>query len=299
MATCRFCGKGFANSQAVRAHLKGCDAYIGKFPRHAGLPEGTDETPTPSSVIASFDSQTEDFDPVAKVRQQVSAEKLRLTLREVRQAHGELDAREEARRNAAAEKVTREAESRAAAEREREAARARAVLDAQARRAAEDAEERRKIKRREAIQRAKLKVVDQWWGSINVSAALKAQILQAIEVELAALPVDELPEAELVQIAEGTRDRLYGQAVAAQQAATARLQRKQALQQYGLEYAQKELREIDGLNLSERWDIEALVKDDLESLHGDESRADVKDRVEAILDEEGLGMDDEDKDEDE
>lgn len=295
MATCRFCGKGFANSQAVRAHLKGCDAYIGKFPRQAGLPEGTDEAPTPSSVIASFDSQTEDFDPVSKMRQQVSAEKLRLTLREIRQAHGDLDAREEARRNAAAEKVSREAESRATAEREREAARARAMLDAQARQAAEDAKERRKMKRREAIQRAKLKVVEEWWGGIRLSAALKAQILQAIEAELAPLPVDELPEAELVQIAEGIRDRVYGQAIAAQQAAAAQLQRKQALQQYGLEYAQAELREIDGLKLSERWDTEALVRDELESLRGDESRTDVKDRVDAILDEEGFGIDDEDQ----
>jgi hypothetical protein len=84
--------------------------------------------------------------------------------------------------------------------------------------------------------------------------------------------------------------------VAAQQAAAARLQRKQALQQYGLEYVQKELREIDGLTLSERWDVEALVKEDLESLRGDESRADVRDRVEAILEGEGLGMDDEDED---
>jgi len=295
MAICRFCGKGFANSQAVRAHLKGCDAYIGKFPRQAGLPEGMDETPTPSSVIASFDSQTEDFDPVTKMRQQVSAEKLRLTLREIRQAHGDLDAREEARRNAAAEKVSREAESGATAEREREAARARAMLDAQARQAAEDAKERRKIKRREAIQRAKRKAVDEWWGSIGLSAAMKAQLLQAIEAELAPLPVDELPEAELVQIAEGIRDRVYGQAIAAQQAAAAQLQRKQALQQYGLEYAQTELRDIDSLKLSERWDIEALVKDELESLRGDESRTDVKDRVDAILDEEGFGIDDEDE----
>jgi predicted GNAT family acetyltransferase len=233
------------------------------------------------------------------MRRRVSTEKLRYSLREIQQAHGDMDAREEARRAAAAEKATREAEARAAAERERQAARAKAAFDAYARRTAEEAQERRKTKRREAIQRVKHKVVDEWWGGIGMAATLKAQMLQAIEAELTPLPADELPETELVQVAEGIRDRIYGQAVAAQQAATARLQRKQVLQQYGLEYAQKELREIDGLKLSERWRIEALVKDDLESLRGDESRADVRERVEAILDEEGLGMDDEDEDEDE
>jgi hypothetical protein len=127
-----------------------------------------------------------------------------------------------------------------------------------------------------------------------LSADLKARILQAIEAALAPLPVDELPEAELVQIAEGIRDRINDQAVAAQEAAAARLRQKQALQKYGLEYAQAELRGIEDLDVTERWRIEALVKYELESIRGDESRTDVKALVDEFLDVEGFEIADED-----
>ena len=294
MAVCRFCGQGFGNRQAVRAHLKACAAYLGRFTRQPGLPEGTGVMPAQNLAGAFSDAMDEGFDPVNKMRQQVSAEKLRLTLREVRHAHGELDAREDARRKAAADQEAREVQSRIAVEREREAGRARAALDAEARRETEQAKERRKAKRREVIQQAKLKAVDEWWASFRLSSGLKAQILQAIESALAPLPVDELPQAELLQIAEGVRDRIYGQAIEAQNAAAARLQQKQALQRYGLEYAQGELRDVEGLDVFERWRIEAVVRDELETLTGDESRAEVKAWVDDVLDGEGFEVADED-----
>ncbi len=296
MAVCRFCGQEFGSRQGVRAHLKACAAYLGRAPRQALLPEAAGGMPTQSPAGASFDLPAEDFDPVTKMRQQVSAEKLRLTLREIRQAHGELDARENASRRAAAEQQAREAAARAAPEREREAARASAALEAESRRRAEEAKERHKAKRRQIIQDTKQAVVERWPASYRLSTELKAQILQAIERALAPLPIEELPQAELVQIAEGVRDRLHGEALARQNATAARTQRQQALQRYGLEYAEQELEAIEDLDLSERWRIESVVTEELKALTGDESRTEVRAWVDEILDEEGIGLEDDEDD---
>ncbi len=296
MAVCRFCEKEFGSRQAVRAHLKACAAYLGRFTRQAALPEAAGAMPTQSPAVASFDLPAEDFDPVTKMRQQVSAEKLRLTLREIRQAHGELDAKEQASRRAAAEQQAREAAARAAPEREREAVRARATLEAESRRRAEEAKERHKAKRRQIIQDTKQAVVERWPASYRLSTELKAQILQAIERALAPLPIEELPQAELVQIAEGVRDRLHGEALARQSALEARTQRQQALQRYGLEYAEQELEAIEDLDLSERWRIESVVTEEFKALTGDELRAQVRAWVDDILDEEGIGLEDDEDD---
>lgn len=294
MAQCRFCGQEFGSRQAVRAHLKACAAYLGRFTRQSPLPEATAQLPAHDQFGTSPDGLEEAFDPVTKMRQQVAAEKLRLTLREIRQAHGELDAREEARHKASSEHAAREAQARAVAEREREAVRARAASEAAARREADEAKERRNAARREAIQQVKAKVVDEWWGRYRISSQLKAQILQAIESTLAPLAVDELPRAELVQIAEGVRDRLKSQAEATQNAAAARAQQQQTLQRYGLEYVRRELSDIEGLEWSERWRIESLVQEELKELTGDESRVEVMAWVDEIMEGEGLEDDDED-----
>jgi hypothetical protein len=234
-----------------------------------------------------------EFDRVRQMQGQLTAEKLRLRLREVDQAHADLDAREKARRDALAQQEAQEAESRRAADRARGTTHLQSLTEAVARRQTEEARARVKAKRREAIQATKGKVVDDWAYGIRASAELKADIIQAIESALAPLLVEELPVEELVQIAAGVRDRLYGEALAVEQTARARQQQKEALQQSGLLYARTELAEIEGLDGIERWRIEMLVKEELEQLDGTESRADVKDWVDEILDEEGLGLEDE------
>lgn len=299
MAVCRFCGQEFGNKQAVRAHLKACAAYLGNSNRQPLLPKAAAALPSHGSEFTANDNQLPDFDPVSEMRRQVSTEKLRLTLREIRQAHGELDARENARRKAAAEQANRQAQARASAEREREAARIRAERAVEARQAADDAREQRRKARRDTIQRVKRQVMDTWWGGINLSPDVTARIMRAMEAELAPLPVDELPEEELAQIARGVRDRIHGEAIAARNAAAARQQQKQTLQEYGIEYAQSELRDVDGLDVFERWRVEGLIRSDLAGLRGDESRAEVKARVDTVLDEEGFEVaDDYDTDED-
>src|SRR5713101_5084129 len=108
MAVCRFCQREFVSRQAVRAHLKGCAAYQGTYPRHEpeALVQGR-----PSLVGSAFTQEAEPegsvFDPVQQLQKRVAAERLRLKLREVEQAHKELDARE-----AAKERQDRETQSR-------------------------------------------------------------------------------------------------------------------------------------------------------------------------------------------
>jgi hypothetical protein len=227
------------------------------------------------------------------LQRQLAAERVRLKLREVEQAHKELDAREATKRRQERETQTGQREAERAEKGEREALRMHEESAARARQEAEDAKERLRAKRREIIQDVKRTVVDEWWGRLNASAELEAQIKQAIEAALVPLPVQELPKAELVQIAEGVRERLYRHAVEAQNAAAAHAQKKQALQRYGLEYAERELRQTEDLELTERWQIEARVKEELQELTGEESRAEVVARVDEILEDEGLESDDE------
>lgn len=293
MAQCRFCGKEFSNKQAVRAHLKGCTAYLGRFSRQPALPQAKQEVFIGNGEASAREEPEMDFDPVRQMQKQVSAEKLRLRLREVGQAHAELDARDEARRSASTERETRETQLRRQAEQQRDVARVRVLAESNARREAEEVKQRLMAKRRAAIQQAKVKVVDEWWGQFGIGSALKAQILLAIEANLAPLTVDEIPQAELVQIAEAVRDRLCSQSKATQDAAAALQQQVQALQRYGLEYAQAALREIDGLDLLERWRMESLVREQLKDLAGNKSRLEVKAWVDEILEGEGFEDDDE------
>jgi len=110
---------------------------------------------------------------------------------------------------------------------QREAARLRAQerADRQAPREVEEflrraAAERRARQRRALIQSVKEETVG--FGSSQhptIPADVRAEALQEIERKLSALPhADELPRRELVQIAEGIRDRLFRPVLEAQEA---------------------------------------------------------------------------------
>jgi hypothetical protein len=70
------------------------------------------------------------------------------------------------------------------------------------------------------IQSVKDEVIGSWWSpGHTITSEAKAEALVAIDQKLARLPVDQLPRAELVTIAEGIRDRIYRPAIQAQQRA--------------------------------------------------------------------------------
>src|SRR6266480_2678094 len=99
MATCRFCNQQFDNQQAVRAHLKGCNAYKRRHnPNGASLgsvalgkPCLRDHTPEPEASAGN------DLDSVSLLEKRLAAERIRLQLRGVEEAHAELDERAQAK----------------------------------------------------------------------------------------------------------------------------------------------------------------------------------------------------------
>jgi hypothetical protein len=258
------------------------------------VPQANSELPP--EFTTTTEPHADAFDPVRQMRQSVAAEKLRLQLREIRGAHNELDAREETRRRAASEQQSREAQARLAVEREREVARQQAQRDEQARQRIEESKQQFAAKRREIIQDVKNTVVNQWFGGWDVSAALKAQMLQAVEAALATLPVQELPKAELLQIAQVARDHLHARAKNYQRKAEALANNRQSLQRYGIEYAEQELTNTEGLELATRLRIESIIKLELQEITGQESRVEIKAWVDRVLDDEGLGFADEEDD---
>ena len=146
--------------------------------------------------------------------------------------------------------------------------------------------------RRAAIQAVKRDVLDSGWALRHpVPAEIKAQALAAIERELARLPADELPHAELVTIAEGIRNQLYTPVLAAQQRARDDKARQQAHQllrplrlEGGLLHARRLLWRHPDLDTKTRTDLERTVRQALDrDLDGSETDTDVQRRVEKIL----------------
>ncbi len=309
MARCAFCHKKFLSKQSVRAHLRHCETYknretqgrlpIGKaafIGRH--LPKAEKET---------------GFDPAVHARQQVEQEEARLRLRQLQAAHLELDMKEADRQR----RERQEAEAAATRARDEASARERARLEVQERKQKEEAEADRQRRRREIFQEVKDRVIRRWWRiRYTIPSEVQAQALKEIEQELSALAVEELPETELIEIAEGVRDRLYRPVMAAQDEAQGReeererQERARALEEsmaklqetaksirldrekdeligYADRFASEELDERGIRPGFERYAILEKVKDELRKrLTGVEDKSDTEDLVEAILAEE-------------
>jgi len=245
------------------------------------------------------------------VRQEVEAEVAELELQQVRQARADFDAQAAERKRQekearAAEIVARKAE---AAGREEARARARAEEAARRRREElEDAERRRRqeaaAERRRILQRAKDWAIA---GSpYGIPGDLRAAALRAIETELGAFALDEMPFAEVCTLAAGARDRVYRPHLEAErraaeekraaqqresQAAWDKARRdveawseKQDLVRHGLEYAARELHEE---SIVDQYRVRPIVEAALEhKLTGRESEDDVEDLVEDVLERE-------------
>ena len=239
------------------------------------------------------------FDPVRQLERQIAAEELRLKLREVEEAHGEMDRRVSVKAKERAGEAHRQIEAQTTAQRQAEDERRRSEREQQEQERRTAAEHERRTRRREIIQAVKAEVMACWVHG----AELKAEALQEIERALNALAVEDLPHAELVAIARGIRDRFGAQALQAeqtelqaQQAAAGALLRRRRLIAHGTAYAEAQLSETEGLSLTDRWRIEERVKAALEDIAGGETTEEIEDLVEDLFEREGLVWDDEDED---
>ena len=117
-ATCRFCSQEFANAQAVRAYLKGCLSYRESRQEQAGnKATGARQAPLGTGKPLGNASREsgmayEAFDPVKQLEKQVAAGRLRLQLREVEDAHTEMDQRKAEQEQERQRKADQEAEAR-------------------------------------------------------------------------------------------------------------------------------------------------------------------------------------------
>ncbi|MDE2074107.1 MAG: hypothetical protein KGJ81_11770 [Alphaproteobacteria bacterium] len=233
--------------------------------------------------------------------------KRRINLRQLRDAENELDRRAKDEE----EEQAHQAETARKADEETRAARQRELDERKAREERDREKARRKQQHRENITAAKREAIDCWPYRAFVSATLKAEILEEMERRLSALPADELPLDELIRIAIGIRDRCYDEDSRAEEEARRRelnkqqqeqqqkqqhAARRRTLIQHGVAYARREIEGVEGLNYFEKRRIEQRVQDELDEVTGDESRAEIEDWVEDILDREGIGFDDDNDD---
>ena len=293
-ATCNFCGQQFGNAQGVRAHLKACEAYRDR-PAKAERQGAVPREPSPGSASLGRDSlgnvtpETETvFDPVRQLKQRLETERLRLQLREVEEAHAEFDRHAQAKERARAQAQDQAAAQARTTVKDPEETARRSADTAEKVQRREAAERERRERRRAAIQEVKRQTIDDWFLRFLVASDLKARMLKAIERELSELPVEELPVAELVQIAEGIRDRLHRDAKQIEAETRQQEIERQRLIRHGVDCAHRELDDVDGLDFVERMRIEARVKRELETLEGDESDADIEDMVADLIEEEGV-----------
>lgn len=299
-ATCRFCSQKFSNRQAVKAHLKGCSEYRSRprnrQPEALSLTDHSLGSDSLKAILPEASSEADaPFDPVRQLGQRLAAERLRLQLREVEDAHAELD------RKAEAKKREREREAREKAEAAQTAAREQLLAQRQSETAQaekvrrEAAGRERQTRRREAIQNVKRQVVDWWLPDVTARSDLKARAFKEIETGLAPLPVEDLPLREVVFIAEGIRDRLYRETKNVEEQAQRFANRRRELTAHGTAYAARELRAVEDLSIVDVWRIERRVKEDLESIAGTESKDEIEDRIEAIFEDEGIGCEDDEE----
>src|SRR5260370_21878804 len=201
MAQCRFCGDEFRTAKAVRAHLRHCEAYRAREPQ-AGAPQRA--LPLGSLPIGRNLPKAQQpkagFTRARQVRPPVPR-KGRSPRRPVWARDPELDAMETSDQW----------------ELEQERGPRRAEAEAEERRRREEATDALRQKRRQIIQRVKDQVIGRWVPfGYTMPPETKARALKDMEHELSGLAVEDLPESELVAIADGMRDKHDGPVMQAQ-----------------------------------------------------------------------------------
>jgi hypothetical protein len=164
----------------------------------------------------------------------------------------------------------------------------RGLLDAQEKRNREEAARARAQKRRQIIQRVKDRVFgDSSYLGYMIPSETKARALTEVDLELSRRPVEELPEAELVTIAEGVRDRICAPVIRAEDEAREQRQRgrerRESLVRAGLAHANQIL-DRAAVPPWKRFSITQSIEQALtQTITGGEAGADVEALVEKIL----------------
>lgn len=195
-AHCYFCGRIFSSLQGVKAHLKTCTNYQNKksplrlpYREPKGLPKEVPAKPITRSVTTKITQKHTPFqDDAVYFDNDLQKEKYWHEQEELLRRQKE---EQEHRRR------QEEAEAGRKRQEESELRKQKGELESMGR------------KRREIMQEVKRSVID-WYISFNViPSEVKAQAVLEIERVLGTLPVLELPRRELIQIAEGIREKLY------------------------------------------------------------------------------------------
>lgn len=290
-AKCYFCSESFRNKQAVRAHLKGCQAYRQRLPEGKMPIKGTEpEAAALGNVSARRRPTPRQASGGGRARRIQPTETPELQdLDEPWDTPQRLDLEKPERDR----RAQQQAEAAGHREQAREAARLRAEQEAEARARREAAEKEARDQRRRILQRVKDRVVTGYWKlGYTIPSDAEAEALREIEKELSKPPVAELPESELVTLAEGIRGRIYGPVLQAQDRAREEEERRQqharrraSLLEDGVSYASRELEKEQDLDGRARFGIRETVKRNLEQeLAGSESQGDVRALVDETLD---------------
>jgi hypothetical protein len=149
-------------------------------------------------------------------------------------------------------------------------------------------------RRREITQRVKQQAISQLFLFGPERLAVEAKIITAIERDFAALPVEDLPEAELLVIASSICDGFVREDRDAQQRKAQQATFRRDLILEGRDSLSRQLMSVDGLGLGEHLRIERRVQVQLERLSGEESLEDVEDLIDDILASEGIEWSDDD-----
>lgn len=264
MAFCRFCDREFTNSQAVRAHLKGCVEYhTQRSPRSAlgANPSGKRSSLGNSLGMAFTDADDggdEPFDEQGKPLESAEPIDGQNRFTSVHDQH-----------------IVQNRDHHPTAS----------------------------PRKREIIQRVKQFAIVEIGAVLWPRPETKTDALQAIEQALVGLEVEEFPFEELMAIARNVRDRLYRSAerkekeardaeFLKQGRAQERAQRKDRLINDGIAYAKRELATVDELEGFARVRIELKVERELRTITGDEHWEEIQDIVEDIFAGEGIEDDD-------
>jgi len=271
---CRFCGQGFKNKQAVRAHLRWCEAKPEQ--RTIGSEPGSEarQSQTPRAEVR--------VDPVDPLWQEVRREEARLKLREVQAAHKALDEREaeaERKARARADALRQEARARRLAEEEaEEEARERALLGEQARK---DASRRKSV-----LWTVTTSEIEQYVppSGVVIPREITERALAEIDRVAARIPIDGLEYLRVLAAARQIRERLYGPEIRRQLESRERIG---PLVQDGLAYARGEIEAGGSLDRGRFPEVVSRLEADLRKrLTGEETEEQLEDLVDGLLEQE-------------